>query len=58
MQKIGGAIERIDDPLVFGAGIGQAGFFGENAMLRIRLTQHVDDRTFGSVIDFRHKIVL
>src|SRR5258706_2416451 len=59
MQKIGGAVERINDPPVFGFGRGDrgAGFLGQNAMLGIAFANRVDDGVFSGPIDFGNEIV-
>ena len=58
VQKIGGAVQRIDDPLVFGgvAGAG-AGFFGQDGMFRVGFENGLDDGGFRGVVDFGNKIV-
>ena len=57
MKVICGAIERIDDPLIFGFFILATTFFCINAMIRVGLFQYLDDCGFGLLIDFRHKII-
>lgn len=61
MNEIGGAVQGIDDPDVFVVVVqigGCAGFFGQNRMIRIGLTQHVNDRLLGGLIHFSDKIVV
>ncbi len=57
VKIVGGAVERIDDPGVFGAGERLAVFLAEDAVIRIRLVQYVDDRVFGVAIDIGNEIV-
>ena len=61
MDKIGGAIKRIDDPNVFIVvmQVGRrAGLFGQDGMVGVGLGQYIDDCPFGGLIDFGDKIVM
>ena len=57
MQKIGRAIERVDDPLIIRIHFGLAGLLGKNAMLGIGLSEHLDDGGFCSAIYLRNEVV-
>ena len=57
VKIVGGAVERIDDPRVFGAGERFAIFLAENAVIGIRLVQYLDDRVFRIAVDVGHEIV-
>src|SRR3546814_16025731 len=60
MNKVGRAVQRIDDPLELsrlvarlpGSGM-RAGFFAPKAMVWIRSTQHIDYGLFSGMIHFR-----
>ena len=56
MQKVGGAIQRIDDPyrLVIAGG---AAFLGENGVLGVVAADDGDDLPLGRDIDFGDEIV-
>ncbi len=57
MQKIGGAIERIDDPGVgFVGALAMAAFFAEKAVARPCLHQFGVERLLGAAIGGRHEI--
>ncbi len=58
MDEIGGAIQRVDYPLVgrkfaLGCLTVQAGFFRQERMIRVGRAQHIDNGFFGATIDFR-----
>ena len=57
MKIVRGAVERIDDPRVFGAGERLAVFLAEDAVIGIRLVQYLDDRVFGVAVDVGDEIV-
>src|SRR5690606_38764240 len=57
-NKIGGAIKRIDDPAVFGAGIAsQSALLAEEGVVGIGLFQVVDDFAFCIAVDFGDVVV-
>ena len=56
MQKIGGAIERIDDPHEFILAAA-ARLFGEHRVLRITAANGRDDVRFGLAVDIRDEII-
>ena len=58
-NKVSGAVDRVDYPLVFAVGIATlAGFLAEKAVVRVGLLQVVDDFLLGFAVDFRDEIVL
>ena len=55
MQEIGGAIQRIKDPLVFRV---FTTFFGQNAIFRVGLAQYIDNRLLGFTINVGDEIII
>jgi hypothetical protein len=58
VDEVGGAIQRINDPLMLRmiacallAASGVAGFFGQDGMVRVGATQFINDGLFGRLID-------
>ena len=56
VQKVGGAIKWINDPLK-GAVADGAAFLTEEGVIRIGPTNDLDNFGFGCSIDFRHKVI-
>ena len=56
MQKIRGAIERIDDPHVFVV-TAAAGFLAQHGVLRIAAANGGDDVRFGFAVDIGDEVV-
>lgn len=56
VQKVGGAIEWINDPLKRAVADGAA-FLTEEGVIRIGPTNDLDDLGFGRSIDFGHKVI-
>ena len=59
MKKVGGAIQRINDPLI-GAFFRtrDTGFFSQNLMRWIGFAQNLNDRTLTGHVHFAHIIVM
>ncbi len=60
VDEIGGAVERIDHPQVIGAFAlaGQfAAFLGEDAVVRVRLADDVDDACLGGLVHLGDEVV-
>ncbi|MNE09261.1 hypothetical protein D3C80_1019330 [compost metagenome] len=60
VDEVGGAVQRIDDPQVVGAVAGaldQAAFLGEDAVVRVGLLQHIDDRLLGGAVNLGHVVL-
>ena len=58
VQKIGGAVERIDYPEVVGIGVDSLRFLGDDSVIRVSLAQFVDDTRLGIAVDFTDIVVL
>jgi len=56
MQKIGGPVEGVDDPLEFRLA-GYTAFLREYRMSRVGVEQHLDNRLLGLAVDFGYEIV-
>src|SRR3989344_1653883 len=56
MEKVGGAVERVDDPEVIVTGM-LTGFFRKNAMVGIGRAHGTDDFGLGHAIDLAHEVV-
>ncbi len=58
VQVVGGAVERVDNPFVFGFfGAAAAAFFGGDFMLGIGFLQDFADDFFGSAVYVGNEIV-
>ena len=60
VDKVGGAVERIDHPQVIGAGAGArllAAFLGENAVLGVGFADGVDDACFRGPVHLGDEVV-
>ena len=58
VQIVGGAVQRVDNPFVFGAFAAQhAGFFGQDAVLRIGFLQCADNNVFGLSVHIGNEVV-
>ncbi len=60
MNKVGGAIQRIDDPEPVGAlfaSRGQPALLTEEAVIGVCLLQHIEDGFFGSTIDLGDVVI-
>ena len=54
VDEVGGAVQRIDDPLELGlVGALQAEFLAQDGVIRISGAQRLDDGLLGGAIDFR-----
>jgi hypothetical protein len=58
VDEVGGAVERIDDPQVFGGGggVARARFLGKDAVSRVGMLQGVDDGRFCGPVDFGDEV--
>ena len=58
VQIVGGAVQRIDDPFVFGGGrAGSAGFLGCDFVLRVGFVQDFCNDVFGGAVDIGDEVV-
>ncbi len=58
-DKVGGTVQRVDDPQVIGALAGawnQTAFFTEETVIRVGLTQCLDDQLLGGAINLGHVV--
>ena len=61
VDKVGGAIDRVDDPLIFILVVrvgGSSRFLGQERVVRVGLGQHLDDGLFGRLVDVGDEIVM
>ena len=59
MNKVGGAIQGIENPYVFGIGIANlSGFFAEYGVVGVALMNQLNNCIFGSLVHLRDKFVL
>ena len=58
MQVVGGAVQRVDDPLVFRAFCLCAAFFSQDAVVGKGFLDGGDDGLFGHVVDIADEIVV
>ncbi len=56
VQKIGGAVEWVDDPLVL-VTVMRAGFLSQYAVLRVGLAQGMDNDVFSLAVDLGDEVV-
>ena len=56
VHEIARAVQWIDDPQFRGVGAIAMGFFGDDRMIRIAISNRLDDDTFGAKIGFRNEI--
>ena len=57
VQEIGGAVQRIDDPLIIVVAVLFAAFLGQNAVVGIGLAQGLNNFLFGLHIRFTDEVV-
>ena len=60
VDEVGGAVERINDPDVFGVTLRRfrdTGLFSNEAMIWVGLLLHLNDGLLGRLIDFADEIV-
>ncbi len=56
VSKVGGAVERVNDPEMFCGSIALSFFFTQNGMIRKRCLNLLDDTAFGADIGIGYKI--
>ena len=59
VQKVGGAIEGIDDPLKFTAGFGElfTTLFSEYFVIGVCLMNDIDDGILGALVDIADEVI-
>ncbi len=59
MDKVGGAVEWIDDPYMVCVGVAVLAtrFFGQDAVVWVGREQGFDNRLLAGVVDLGHKII-
>ena len=58
VQVVGGAVQRVDNPFVFGASAAAAAaFFGADAVVGVGFADQVDNQRFGLAVDVGDEIV-
>ena len=61
VDKVGGAIDRVDDPLIFILVVrvgGSSRFLSQERVVRVGFGQHLDDGLFGRLVDVGDEIVM
>ena len=57
VDEVGGAVERIDDPDVFGLAFGAPGFLGMEVVVGIGVAHDADDRLLGRLVHLGDEVV-
>jgi hypothetical protein len=57
VQEVGGAVQRIDDPLILVLAVLFAAFLGQNTVVGIGLAQNLDNLLFGLYVRFTDEVV-
>ena len=56
VSEIGGAVERVDEPAIFGSALHPATFLGDNGVLRKSRPQALHDQLFGGAVGLGYQV--